>query len=122
MYPTLAYGIAPVSGLLVSIGINYQEALILSEFINIVEKLSIPKPAPVDIKKINIGKDGLMCEYEGMGGLLLPQVASENKWDGEEFLRQLCYKAGLNPDAWRQDGFKLWKFTAKIIKEENLEA
>jgi len=87
-----------------------------------ISVLSVPKLVPVDISKIKIGKDGLMCEYEGMGGLLLPQVALEHKWDGEEFLRQLCYKAGLHPDAWRQEGFKLWKFTANIIKEENLEA
>ncbi len=83
--------------------------------------LSVPKLSEPNPEKIKIGKEGLMCEYEGLGGLLLPQVASENKWDGEEFLRQLCYKAGLPPDSWRQEGFKLWKFTANIIKEENLE-
>jgi hypothetical protein len=95
------------------------------EFLEIkaeVSVLSVPEPGEANPDKIKIGRDGLMCEYEGLGGLLLPQVAVENGWDGEEFLRQLCYKAGLNPDAWREEGFKLWKFTARIINEENLEA
>lgn len=94
------------------------------EFLEIkveISVLSVPKLAEPVPEKIKIGKEGVMCEYEGLGGLLLPQVASENKWNGEEFLRQLCYKAGLNPDSWKQEGFKLWKFTAKIINEEDLE-
>jgi len=87
-----------------------------------ISVLSLPEPSEASPEKIKIGRDGLMCEYEGLGGLLLPQVASEHKWDGEEFLRQLCCKAGLHLDAWKEKGFKLWRFTANIINEENLEA
>lgn len=96
--------------------------VIEKEFLEVkveVSVLGVPEMCEVNPEKINIGRDGLMCEYEGFGGLLLPQVASEHKWDGEEFLRQLCYKAGLHPDAWKEKGFKLWKFTAKIIREED---
>jgi len=68
-------------------------------------------------ENINIGKDGLICSYEGFSGLLLPQVAIEYNWNAEQFLRQLCNKAGLSSDSWKQPGFKLWKFQAEIIKE-----
>jgi len=85
-----------------------------------ISVLSLPEPIEASPENVNIGKDGLMCEYEGLGGLLLPQVPVEQGWNSEEFLRQLCYKAGLHPEAWKEKGFKLWKFTARIIKEEDL--
>ncbi len=91
------------------------------EFLEIkieISILSIPKLSEADPSKISIGNDGLMCEYEGFGGLLLPQVPIEQKWGPEEFLRQLCHKAGLHSEDWKQKGFKLWKFSAKIIDEE----
>ncbi len=79
--------------------------------------LSLPEkiePLPENIK---IGKEGLMCSYEGFTGLLLPQVAVEYKWNAEQFLRQLCAKAGLRLDTWKEPGFKLWKFSAEIVRE-----
>ncbi len=69
-------------------------------------------------ENINIGKDGLMCRFKGYSGLLLPQVAQEYGWTGEEFLRALCQKAGLPSESWKQPEFKLWKFQAEIIKED----
>jgi len=61
-----------------------------------------------------------MCEYMGYGGLLLPQVATENKMNAEQFLSAVCEKAGLPSDCWKKSGFRLWKFHAKIINEEEL--
>lgn len=79
--------------------------------------LSISQKIKPSLENIKIGEDGLMCEYQGFGGLLLPQVAVENKMDTEQFLRALCEKAGLPLDSWKQEDFKLWKFQARIIKE-----
>lgn len=84
--------------------------------------LSIPKKIKANPKEIKIGKDGLMCEYEGLGGLLLPQVATEQNWNEEQFLRAICQKAGLLLDTWQNPDFKLWTFQAKIIKEETVTA
>ena len=42
-----------------------------------------------------IGVHGLVVEQGVHRGLLLPQVATEWGWDGEQFLRQTCIKAGL---------------------------
>jgi len=80
--------------------------------------LSLPEKIQAKPENIIIGKDGLMCEYSGFGGLLLPQVATEHKMNSEQFLRALCEKAGLHLNTWQEQGFKLWKFHAEIIKEK----
>jgi hypothetical protein len=68
-----------------------------------------------DVDDIKIGRDGLYIVKGGHSGLLLPQVALEFNWDRETFLKELCYKAGLPPDAWKEA--KLYRFTADIISE-----
>ena len=65
---------------------------------------------------IEIGRHGLIVEMGGHRGLLLPQVASEWKWDVEMFLAQTCHKAGLPRDAWKQDA-TLWRFEAEVFGE-----
>jgi uncharacterized protein len=61
-----------------------------------------------------IGVHGLVAEEGLRRGLLLPQVATEWGWDGEQFLRQTCVKAGLPPDAWRH-GARLYRFAAEVF-------
>jgi hypothetical protein len=96
-----------------------------SEFQEIMLEISI-LTSPKEIKckneefckNIKIGEDGLMCQYKGYSGLLLPQVAEEYRWSEQEFLNHLCQKAGLPSESWKKQGFKLWKFQAEIIKED----
>ena len=66
---------------------------------------------------IVIGDHGLIVEFGGRRGLLLPQVATEYGWDREEFLQHVCRKAGLAPDAWRDPGATVFLFRADIIGE-----
>jgi AmmeMemoRadiSam system protein A len=61
-----------------------------------------------------IGVHGLVVEQGFRRGLLLPQVATEWGWDGEQFLRQTCVKAGLPPDAWRH-GARVYRFAAEVF-------
>lgn len=56
------------------------------------------------------------------GGLLLPQVAEENKWSRDEFLRNLSLKAGLPPDAYRDSKARLYVFRAQIFAEAEASA
>jgi len=70
------------------------------------------------INDIEIGKDGLIVEYSGYSGLLLPQVASEEEWDAEHFLEQTCIKAGVSPKSWKNKGCRIYKFQAQIFSEE----
>ena len=46
-------------------------------------------------EEIEIGRHGLVIEKGWLRGLLLPQVATEWKWDCRQFLAQTCRKAGL---------------------------
>ena len=66
---------------------------------------------------IEIGRHGLIVEGMGTSGLLLPQVATEWKWDASEFLLNCCLKAGLPPDSWLLDGVKVKVFEGEIFEE-----
>jgi len=54
----------------------------------------------------------------GNSGLLLPQVATEWKYNSKEFLEQTCVKAGLDKQDWKKKECKILKFQAQIFKEE----
>jgi AmmeMemoRadiSam system protein B/AmmeMemoRadiSam system protein A len=66
-----------------------------------------------DRKAFEIGKHGLYIVKDYRSGILLPQVPVEFGWDGDTFLKQICYKAGLPEDAWKEAN--LYRFTAEII-------
>jgi uncharacterized protein (TIGR00296 family) len=73
---------------------------------------------PADYKKeIVIGRDGLVLRWRYGSGLLLPQVPVELKWDVDDYLANICYKAGAPPDAWLDPASKLFKFQAIVFKE-----
>jgi AmmeMemoRadiSam system protein A len=88
------------------------------ELREIAIELSVLGPLqPVaDISEIDIGRHGLVVEQGWHRGLLLPQVATEWKWDREIFLAETCRKAGLARDAWKT-GAKIWKFEAEVFGE-----
>lgn len=65
---------------------------------------------------IEIGRHGLLVEQDRRRGLLLPQVATEWKWDAVTFLAQTCRKAGLPMDAWK-NGATVWRFEAEVFGE-----
>jgi AmmeMemoRadiSam system protein A len=75
--------------------------------------LSTLKPVE-SIEDIQIGVHGLLITHGGRRGVLLPQVPAERGWDRETFLTNLCYKAGLPGDAWKQ-GAQLFSFTAEVF-------
>lgn len=70
-----------------------------------------------DVAEIRVGTHGLLIHGGGAEGLLLPQVASDEKWDRATFLEQVCYKAGLPPRAWRDPEMDLFRFTALVFGE-----
>ena len=73
-----------------------------------------PKDLP---DKVEIGKHGLIVKQGYCQGLLLPQVAPENKMDSIDFLSHTCMKAGLSPDAWVK-GAEVYCFEGQIFKEK----
>jgi AmmeMemoRadiSam system protein A len=68
-----------------------------------------------EVREIQVGKHGLFIERGGLGGLLLPQVATEFNWDRQTFLEQTCIKAGLPRDAWKDKQTRIYVFSAEIF-------
>lgn len=69
------------------------------------------------LNEIKIGRDGLIIRHGPAGGLLLPQVPVEWDWNVKEFLEQLCLKAGLTPDMWKDSKTKIHRFQSQIFCE-----
>jgi len=88
-----------------------------------VSVLTVPQLVPTTspentIASILPGRDGLIVEGLGRNGLLLPQVATEQHWDAEQFLEGTCEKAGLPPDAWRDRRVRVRRFEAQVFGEQ----
>ena len=71
-----------------------------------------------DVRKVQVGRDGLIVRRGQFQGLLLPQVATEYGWDRDTFLAQTCRKAGLPPDAWKAEGTEISSFSAEVFCEK----
>lgn len=72
-----------------------------------------------DINEIKVGIHGIMMKRGFSSGLLLPQVAVEQKWDLETFLTNTCYKAGLNGDCWKHRDTEIEIFSAIVFGEND---
>ena len=90
-----------------------------TELADISIELSLlgPAIAVTSLDEIEIGRDGLIVEWAVSAGSLLPQVATECRWDPRTFVEHTCRKAGLRPDDW-QHGAELWRFEAEVFGEE----
>lgn len=71
------------------------------------------------IRKVKIGRDGLIAKRSFHSGLLLPQVPMEYNWSVEEFLSHTCMKAGLHPEEWRRGDVKFQRFQGRVFGEES---
>ncbi len=69
-------------------------------------------------ERLEIGVHGLFVRAGWQRGLLLPQVAVQFGWTPEEFLREVCSKAGLEPDAWQDSTTVVQTFRADVFSEE----
>jgi len=74
-----------------------------------------------DPQKIQVGRDGLVISRGNNRGLLLPQVAGEQKWDRDAFLVGACKKAGLPDDAWKDAATEIYRFTAQVFADAKAE-
>jgi uncharacterized protein len=67
-------------------------------------------------EEVVVGTHGVYLEKNFSRGVLLPQVAVEQKWDRETFLNHTALKAGLQRDDWREDA-DIYVFTAQVFGE-----
>lgn len=86
-----------------------------------ISVLTVPQEIHVKgqdiLKEIKIGQDGLIIQFSGFSGMLLPQVAKEQKWDALRFIEAACNKAGLTNNAWMNPQCHIFKFQAQIFSE-----
>jgi AmmeMemoRadiSam system radical SAM enzyme/AmmeMemoRadiSam system protein B/AmmeMemoRadiSam system protein A len=71
---------------------------------------SVPAAGEGRADAIVAGHHGLRLQRGQAAGLFLPQVAREHKWDAHTLLRELCAKAGLPTNAWKEPDAQLWTF------------
>ncbi len=90
----------------------------------VIEVTALTKPERIIVEnhneylsKIEVGRDGLIVEKSFNKGLLLPQVPLEQGWGVKEFLSNACIKAGLIPNAWKDENIKIYKFGGQIFSE-----
>jgi AmmeMemoRadiSam system protein A/AmmeMemoRadiSam system protein B len=88
------------------------------EIEQITTKIAILSPMKrINHQEVEVGKHGLLISHGGRRGVLLPEVASDRNWDKETFLENLCRKAGLPADTWRQNP-TLYAFTSVVFGNE----
>ncbi len=74
----------------------------------------------LDVKQIQVGRHGLVIKKGEREGLLLPQVATEQKWNRQTLLEQTCVKAGLPPQAWQEPDTDIFLFTALVFGDHSV--
>ncbi len=83
-----------------------------------VSVLSPLKKINNPFKEIEIGKHGVLVQKGFNSGVFLPQVATENNWDLEMFMAELCeHKAGLARDVWKMGDIDIYVFSAEVFGE-----
>ena len=70
--------------------------------------------------QIVVGRDGVVLAKQGRSAVFLPQVATEQRWNREEMLDNLCAKAGLPAGSWKQ-GAQLSTFQAVVFSEADFK-
>jgi AmmeMemoRadiSam system protein B/AmmeMemoRadiSam system protein A len=68
-----------------------------------------------DVNEIQVGTHGIYIKKGWYSGLLLPQVATEYRWDRQTFLEHTCQKAGLPSNAWKEEDTEIYIFSADIF-------
>ena len=95
------------------------EAVGKDELRDIEVEISVLSPLRkiISTDEIILGKHGLLIERGYYHGLLLPQVATENNWNKEQFLEYTCMKAGIGTDCYKQSGTNIYIFEAEVFGE-----
>ena len=91
----------------------------LEEWPRVTIEISVlgPMERLASIEEIVIGRHGLYIIQGFRAGVLLPQVATEWGWNRDEFLAQVCRKAGLPSEAWKDPSAELYRFEAVVFGE-----
>lgn len=87
------------------------ESLVLA-----ISVLSEPRRLP-SLEALKPGPHGLVVTDGRRRGVLLGKVATELNWGAEQFVRETCGKAGLDPEKWRD--YEIQCFDEIAFSEED---
>lgn len=73
-----------------------------------------------DIEEVEVGRHGLYIVQGNNRGLLLPQVATQYRWNRLEFLEHTCNKSGMPKSAWRDPQTAIYIFEAEVFSESDI--
>lgn len=79
-----------------------------------ISVLDEPSLCP-DPSAVEVGRHGLVLQYNGRSGVFLPQVPVEQGWDRTAYLENLCRKAGLPAGSWKEPGAQLFWYEALVF-------
>jgi AmmeMemoRadiSam system protein A len=91
-----------------------------AELENVTIEVSVLSPltATAEPEKLEIGTHGIYIVQGGRSGCFLPEVATDQGWDAEQFLTYCCAsKAGLPGDAWKQPETTVSLFTSEKFED-----
>jgi AmmeMemoRadiSam system protein A len=84
-------------------------------------EISVLSPfAPIAADAIVPGRHGLYLVRGPKRSVLLPQVATQYRWDRKQLLQQLSTRAGLDKDAWKSNDVRLFAFEADVFSDISL--
>ena len=72
-----------------------------------------------DYRRIRLGIDGVVLQKGNRSGVYLPQVATETGWGIDEFMENLCRKAGLPAGSHTTPGARLYYFQVQKFQESD---
>jgi uncharacterized protein len=81
-----------------------------------VSVLTAPRSIPGP-ESFEVGRHGIIMELRGRSAVFLPEVATDFGWDCAATLSQLCRKAGLELEDWRDPGARFQVFETQLISE-----
>ena len=84
--------------------------------LGMMEQVKVEDPSQFR-EKIQLGRDGICLRLKGSSALFLPEVAPEQGWNVETTLQQLCRKAGLEEDDWRDPETEVLYFQTKHLED-----
>ena len=71
-----------------------------------------------DYRTVRLGTDGIILQKGNRSGVYLPQVATQTGWGVEEFMENLCRKAGLPPGSYKSAGARVYSFQVQKFAEK----
>lgn len=93
------------------------------ELAGIEIEISVLSPLEeVTLDRIHVGEHGLVVSRGWQRGVLLPQVATQYRWDAKRFLEETCVKAGMEKDAWKDPTTRVYGFSAEVFGEADFKS